>query len=81
MTVVGDDANDLIDNDSYHMSVICANDLVGCTFLMDPREDGHCHDAHIMEFVQDNKHQLKLSDDHHKLRISIIDDQYHEIIT
>ncbi len=45
MTVMGDDASDLIDNDSHCMSVICANDLVGCMFLMDPREDGQCHCA------------------------------------
>jgi hypothetical protein len=29
-----------IDNNS--MSVICANDLVAHTFLIDPREDGSC---------------------------------------
>jgi hypothetical protein len=69
-----------IDNDSHHMSVICANDLVGCTFLMDPREDGQHHHAHIMEFIQDHEHDLKLSDDHHKFRISINDDEYEEII-
>jgi hypothetical protein len=69
-----------IDNDSHHMSVICANDLVGCTFHMDPKEDGQHHHAHIVEFIQDHEHDPKLSDDHHKFRISINDDEYEEII-
>ena len=71
ITVAGD-AN----NDSNHMSVICANDLVGCTFLMDPREDGQHHHAHIVEFIQDHEHDLKLSHDHHKFRVSINDNEY-----
>ncbi len=33
-----------------------------------------------MEFIQDHEHDLKLSDDHHKFRISINDDEYKEII-
>jgi hypothetical protein len=47
---------------------------------MDPREDGQCHHAHIVEFIQDHKHDLKLSDDHHKFRTSVNDDEYKEII-
>jgi hypothetical protein len=77
---MGDDASDLIDNDSHCMSVINANDLVGHTFLIDPREVGQCH-AHIVKFIQDHEHDLKLSDDTHKFRISINDDKYNEIIT
>jgi hypothetical protein len=60
-----------IDNVSHHMSVVCANDLVGHTFLMDPREAVQCHHAHIMEFIQDHEHNLKSSDDDHKFRISL----------
>jgi hypothetical protein len=52
--VVGDDASDSIDNNSHCMSIICANDLVGCTFLMEPREDGQCHHACNVEFIQDH---------------------------
>ncbi len=53
MAVTSDDASDLTDNDSHHMSILCANELVGHTFLMDPREDGQCHHAHIVEFIKD----------------------------
>jgi hypothetical protein len=47
---------------------------------MDPREDGQLHHACIVEFIQDHEHDLKLSDDHHKFRISINNDEYKEII-
>jgi hypothetical protein len=81
MTIADDDASDLIDNNSHSMSVvICANELEGHTFLMDPREDGQHHHACIIYFIQDHEHDLKLSDDHHKFRISINDDEYEEII-
>jgi hypothetical protein len=33
-----------------------------------------------MEFIHDHEHDLKLSADHHKFRISINDDKYEEII-
>jgi hypothetical protein len=75
-TVAGDDdAHDLLSNFSHCMSVMCANDLVGHTFLMDQQEDGQHHHAHIVEFIQDHEHALLISDDHHKFRISINDDK------
>jgi hypothetical protein len=77
---VGDDPSHMNDNNSHHVSIICANDLVGWMFLMDPREDGRQHHAHIVEFLQDHKHDLKMSDDHHKFRISVYNDGYKEII-
>jgi hypothetical protein len=76
-----DDAHESADNDSHCMSIICANDLVGHTFLMDQREDGQCQCACIMEFIQDHEHDLKMSDDHHKFMISINDDEYEKNIT
>lgn len=63
------------------MSVLCANEMVGCTFLMDQQQDGQCHCACIVEFIQDHEHALWMSDDHHKFRVSINDDEYEEIIT
>jgi hypothetical protein len=55
MTIADDDASDLIDNNSHSMSVvICANELEGHTFLMDPREDGQHHHACIIYFIQDH---------------------------
>jgi hypothetical protein len=81
-TVTGDDdACDLLSNDSHHMSVLCANDLLGCKFLMDQQQDGQCNHACIVEFIQYHEHALWMSDDHHKFRVSINDDEYEEIIT
>ncbi len=74
------DAGSMNDNNLHCMSVICANDLVSQILLINPREDGQWHHACILEFIQDHEYDLKMSDDHHKFRISVNDDEYEEII-
>ncbi len=71
---VTDDAGSMNDNYFHCMSVICENDLVGQTFLMDPMEDGQWHCVSIVEIIQVHEHDLKMADHHYKFRISINDD-------
>ena len=67
--------------DTNDMVVVDPEDLVGRTFLLDAQEDGQRFRARIVEHIKDHESALKQSNDHHKFRISVNDDEYEEVIS
>ena len=63
------------------MAIIDPQELLGHTFLMDAQDDGQRHRARIVECIEDHQTGMRRSDDHHKFRISVNDDQHEEVIT
>jgi hypothetical protein len=68
-------------NKQDHLAIVDPYKLVGRTFLMDPQDDGQCFHAHIVDLVEDHQSKVRKSDNPHKFRISVNDDQYEEVIT
>jgi hypothetical protein len=68
-------------NKQDHLAIVDPYELVGHTFLMDPQDDGQCFRAPIVDLVEDHQSKVRMSDDHHKFRISVNDDQYEEVTT
>ena len=59
-----------------------AEDLVGCTFLMDGREDGQRFHAQIIELIKDHQDQVENQPELIKFRIQLNDkDKLEEIIS
>jgi hypothetical protein len=63
------------------MVIVDPQELLGCTFLMDTQEDGQRFHARIVKCISDHGSNVCRSDDHVKLRISVNEDEYEEIIT
>jgi hypothetical protein len=61
--------------------IVDPQQLLGCTFLMDTHKDGQRLRAHIVECISDHEANVHCSDDHVKIRISVNEDEYEEIIT
>ncbi len=57
------------------------SDLDGRTFLLDPKEDGQCFCARIVQAIEEHDSKLFNEGTHYKFRCSINNDQYEEILT
>ncbi len=57
------------------------SDLVGCTFLLHPQEDGQHFHACIVEALEDHDANLHKKAERFKFCCSINDNQYEEILT
>jgi hypothetical protein len=82
----GEDLSPLsLDDSGYnkqdHLAIVDPYKLVGCTFMMDPQDNGQCLRAHIVDLVKDHQSKVRKLDHHHMFRISVNDDQYEEVIT
>ena len=58
-----------------------AKDLVGCTFLMEPQDDGQRFRAAIVECIDQHNDNFSADPTRLKFRCSINDDQFEEILT
>jgi hypothetical protein len=63
------------------LAIVDPYEFVGHTFLMDPQDDGQCFHTPIVDLIEDHQSKVCMSDDHHKFRISVNDDQYEEVTT
>jgi hypothetical protein len=63
------------------MPVVDPNDLVGCTFLMPPQEDGQRFHARIVRAIEDHERNLAKDEDRIHFLCSINDDQFEEIMS
>jgi hypothetical protein len=63
------------------MPVVDSNDLVGCTFLMPPQEDGQHFCAHTVRAIEDHERNLANDKDCIHFLCSINDDQFEEIMS
>jgi hypothetical protein len=77
-------------NKQDHLAIVDPYELVGCTFLMNPQDNGQrfrarivdlVEDARIVDLVEDRQSKVCKSDHHHKYHILVNDDQYEEVIT
>ena len=57
------------------------SDLVGRTFLMDPKEDGQQYRAKIMEALEDQESDLEQNPTRIKFMVSINDEELEEVMT
>ncbi len=57
------------------------SDLVGCTFLLDPQEDGQRFCAHIVQAIEEQDANLHSNAKWFKFHCSINDNQYEEILS
>jgi len=57
------------------------SNLVGCTFLLDPQEDGQWFHTCIVKALEDHDAKLHNKAKWFKFRCSINDDQYEEILS
>ena len=56
-------------------------DIVGCTFLMDPQENGERYRTKILEALVESEEQLAKHPDCIKFVCSVNDDMYEEVLT
>ena len=63
------------------MPIVHPVDLVGCTFLKDPEEDGQCFHVQIVEALDEYKNGLNADPKHIQFCCSVNDDQYEEIMS
>jgi len=63
------------------MPIVHPVDLVGCTFLKDPEEDGQRFHVQIVEALDEYKNGLNADPKHIQFRCSVNDDQYEEIMS
>ena len=63
------------------MPVFDPSDLVGRTFLMDPKEDGQRARARIVEALEDHEADLEQNPTRVKFKVSVNDDQFEEVLT
>ena len=61
--------------------VIIPNDLIGRTFLMEPREDGQRFRARIVQCIEDHENQLEKNTDRIKFKCSINNDEFEDILS
>ena len=61
--------------------IVDPQELMGRAFLMDTQEDGQKFRARIVECITKHESDVRRSDDHVQLRISVNEDEYEEIIT
>ena len=66
---------------SSQLPMFHPSDLVGCTFLLDPQEDGQRFHACIVQAIEDHNAKLQNEAKWFKFHCSINDDQYEEILT
>ncbi len=57
------------------------SDLVGCTFLLDPQEDGQRFRACIVKALEDHDAKLHQKPEQFKFHCSVNNDQYEEILS
>jgi len=55
--------------------------VIGWTFLLEPQEDGQCFCTWIVQAIQDQDDKLATNTEQCKLRCSINDDQFEEILS
>jgi hypothetical protein len=58
-------------NKQDHLAIVDPYELVGCTFLMDPQDNGQHFCARIVNLVEDHQSKVHKLDDHHKFCISV----------
>jgi len=63
------------------MPIFSSIDLVGCTFLLEPHEDGQSFHAHIVKAIEDHEDNLAQHPEHLKFLCSINNDTAEEIMT
>ena len=66
--------------ESKPMMVIETEELIGCTFLMEPRENGERHRARIVRAVEDHENSVQGNPDLIKFICSVNNDQYEEVV-
>jgi len=66
---------------SSQLPMFHPSSLVGCTFLLNPQEDGQWFHAHIVEALEDHDANLHKRAEWFKFHCSINNDQYEEILT
>mmetsp|Transcript_5060 Transcript_5060/g.7746 ORF Transcript_5060/g.7746 Transcript_5060/m.7746 type:complete len:562 (-) Transcript_5060:1187-2872(-) len=66
--------------DKTTLKIIDPEALIGKTFLMDEKEDGHKHQARIIRAIQDYNYNLKQDPTHIQFLCSVNDDEYEEAI-
>jgi len=66
--------------DKTTLKIIDPEALIGKTFLMDEKEDGHKHRARIIQAIQDYHYNLKQDPTHIQFLCSVNDDEYEEAI-
>jgi len=64
-----------------HLPTFHPSDLVGCTFLLDPQEDGQRFCTRIVEALEDHDAKLHCKPECFKFCCSIKDDQYEEVLS
>ncbi len=74
-----DDANG--ESKAHNMPVFHPIDLVGCTFLLDPQEDGQCFRTQIVRAIEDHETTLDQDPEHLKCLCSINDDTLEEVMS
>jgi len=65
----------------HNMPVFSPIDLVGCTFLLEPCEDGQCFRACIVRAIEDHENKLAQHPEHLRFLCSINGDTAEEIMT
>jgi len=63
------------------MPVFSSIDLVGCTFLLEPHEDGQQFHAWIVKAIEDHEDKLAHHPEHLKFLCSVSDDTAEEIMS
>ena len=63
------------------MPVVDPNDIVGCTFLMTPQEDGQRFRARIVRAIEDHERHLARDEDRLHFLCSVNDDQFEEVMS
>ena len=76
-------SNDEDESPRKPMPIFDPTNLIGCTFLMDPQENGERYCMKILEALVENEEQLAkhLNPDCIKFICSVNDDMYEEILT
>ena len=74
-------SNDEDESPRKPMPIFDPTDLVGCTFLMDPQENGERYRTKILEALVESEEQLAKHPDHIKFICSVNDDMYEEVLT
>jgi hypothetical protein len=75
------DANENpVNTEVPNMMLIKPEDLIGRTFLTEPKDDGHRYRARIVEAVDEHLQDVDDNPEHIRFKCSINDDQFEEIM-
>ena len=71
--------DDISADDNTGNDAVPTPDIIGKTFLMEPRDDGQRFRARIVEAIEQHEEQQRQHPKHQKFRCSVNNDQYEEI--